>query len=197
MQRLPSSAIALAFVALGAIATEPVRAADARFTAFVASLWPEAQQAGVSRATFDKATLGLEPDYKLPDLVLPGKRPSAASPQAEFVQVPADYLREASIARLAEYGQSLRQQYRSVLDRIEKQYGVPATVILAIWGRETDYGRYTLAVTLILWIEIVNENGSADLAVEMHDGAAAGLVIALYAVDPVVADRGGRVVDLE
>ena len=56
----------------------------------------------------------------------------------------ADYVREASIARLAEHGQSLRQQYHAVLDRIEQQYGVPATIILAIWARETDYGRYTL-----------------------------------------------------
>lgn len=123
-------------------------AADARFTAFVASLWPEAQQAGVSRATFDAATRGLEPNYRLPDLVLPGRPPSAA-PQAEFVQVPADYVREAAIARLAEHGQSLRQQYRAVLDRIEQQYGVPATIILAIWARETDYGRYTLPYNAI------------------------------------------------
>ena len=118
-------------------------APDPRFTAFIASLWPEAQAQGVSRATFDLATRGLEPDYKLPDLQLPGRKPSAPS-QAEFVQVPADYVREASIARLAEHGQSLRQQYRAVLERIEQQYGVPATIILAIWGRETDYGRYQL-----------------------------------------------------
>jgi len=123
-------------------------APDARFTAFIASLWPEAQQAGVSRATFDAATRGLEPNYRLPDLALPGRAPSTA-PQAEFVQVPADYVREASIARLAEHGQSLRQQYRAVLDRIEQQYGVPATIILAIWARETDYGRYTLPYNAI------------------------------------------------
>ena len=28
--------------------------------------------------------------------------------------------------------------------QIEQQFGVPATVVLAIWGRETDYGRYAL-----------------------------------------------------
>src|SRR3989440_10812113 len=31
----------------------PAHAADAAFTQFIASLWPEAQAAGVSRATFD------------------------------------------------------------------------------------------------------------------------------------------------
>jgi lytic murein transglycosylase len=119
-------------------------AADAAFTQFIASLWPEAEQAGVSRATFDAATRGLEPDYKLPDLVLPGRSPSAAPAQAEFVQVPADYVKEATIARLASEGQRLLQQYRPTLTAIEQRFGVPPSIILAIWGRETDYGRYSL-----------------------------------------------------
>lgn len=118
--------------------------ADAAFTRFVASLWPEAREAGVTRATFEAETRALGPDYKLPDLVLPGRAPSAAPPQAEFVQVPADYVKEAAIARLAAYGRKLRQQYADVLERIERQYGVPGSVILAIWARETDYGRHRL-----------------------------------------------------
>jgi lytic murein transglycosylase len=116
-------------------------AADTAFTQFVASLWPEAQAAGVSRAVFDRETAGLEPDYKLPDLILPG-RPATGNPsQAEFVQVPADYIKEASIARLAGEGARLLAQYRPALDKIESRFGVPATIVLAIWGRESDYGR--------------------------------------------------------
>src|SRR6516165_6783267 len=122
----------------------PACAADAAFTQFVTSLWPEAEAAGVSRATFDRETAGLEPDYKLPDLILPGRPPTGAPAQAEFVQVPADYIKEAAIARLAEHGQKLLQQYRPSLDAIESRFGVPATVVLAIWGRETYFGRYTL-----------------------------------------------------
>ena len=119
-------------------------AADAGFTAFIASLWPEAQTAGVTRATFEAQTRGLEPDYKLPDLILPGRPAAGAPSQAEFVQVPADYVKEASIARLAQDGQRLLQQYHAALTGIEARFGVPATIVLAIWGRETDYGRYTL-----------------------------------------------------
>lgn len=122
----------------------PAFAADAAFTQFIASLWPEAQAQGVSRATFDTETRGLEPDYKLPDLILPGRPATGAPSQAEFVQVPADYIKEASIAKLAEEGQRLMQKYRDALSGIEKRFGVPATIVLAIWGRETDYGRYTL-----------------------------------------------------
>ncbi|MBV9530781.1 MAG: lytic murein transglycosylase, partial [Bradyrhizobium sp.] len=91
------------------------RAADPAFTQFIASLWPEAQMAGVSRAAFAAETRGLEPDYKLPDLILPGRPPTGAPAQAEFVQVPADYIKEASIARLAAQGQKLLQQYRPSL----------------------------------------------------------------------------------
>jgi lytic murein transglycosylase len=120
------------------------RAADAGFTQFIASLWPEAQQAGVSRLTFDAETRGLEPDYKLPDLLLPGRPSTGAPSQAEFVQVPADYVNEASIARLAAEGQRLLAKHRDTLSAIEARFGVPPTIILAIWGRETDYGRYTL-----------------------------------------------------
>jgi lytic murein transglycosylase len=122
----------------------PAHASDPGFTRFVTSLWPEAQRAGVSRATFDSVTAGLEPDYKLPDLILPGRPATGAPSQAEFVQVPADYLKESSIARLAAEGQRLMQKYGPTLNAIEKRFGVPAPIILAIWGRETDYGRYTL-----------------------------------------------------
>jgi lytic murein transglycosylase len=122
----------------------PVLAADAAFTQFIVSLWPEAEAAGVSRATFDAETRGLDPDYKLPDLILPGRPATGAPSQAEFVQVPADYIKEAAIAALATEGQRLMQKYQTALQAIEARFGVPATIVLAIWGRETDYGRYTL-----------------------------------------------------
>jgi lytic murein transglycosylase len=131
-------------IVLAVLGGPPARAADAAFTQFIASLWPEAQAAGVSRATFDTETRGLEPDYKLPDLILPGRPATGAPSQAEFVQVPADYVKEASIARLAAEGQKLLQKHLMALNEIEKRFGVPATIVLAIWGRETDYGRYTL-----------------------------------------------------
>ncbi|GGF73645.1 transglycosylase [Azorhizobium oxalatiphilum] len=137
----PRFLLAVLLVALTAQA--PARAADAAFTAFIASLWPEAQAAGVSRATFERETRGLEPDYKLPDLVLGGRPATGARAQPEFVQVPADYVKEATIARLANEGRRLMQQHRAALEEIERRFGVPASVVLAIWGRETDFGRYT------------------------------------------------------
>jgi lytic murein transglycosylase len=115
--------------------------ADAAFQAWLQSLWPQAQTLGVSRATFDLATNGLEPDLSLPDLVLPGRPERPDRGQAEFVQTPADYLKEGTIAGLAAHGRKLLDQYRAPLSAIEQQFGVNPTVLLAIFGRETDYGR--------------------------------------------------------
>jgi len=76
------------------------RAADAAFTQFIASLWPEAQAAGVSRATFEAETRGLEPDTNLPDLILPG-RPATGAAGAGRVRAGAGRLPEGSEHRAA------------------------------------------------------------------------------------------------
>jgi lytic murein transglycosylase len=115
--------------------------ADAAFQAWLQSLWPQAQALGVSRATFDQATNNLDPDLSLPDLVLPGRPERPERGQAEFVLTPADYLKEGTIAGLAAHGRKLLDQYRAPLSAIDQQFGVDPTILLAIFGRETDYGR--------------------------------------------------------
>jgi lytic murein transglycosylase len=137
-------ALAVSMFVAFCMATPQARATDAGFARFVESVWPDAHKAGVTRATFEAQTRGLEPDYKLPDLLLPGRPATGAPSQAEFVQVPAAYVKETTIARLAGEGRKLMQQHRATLAAIEKRFGVPGSVILAIWGRETDYGRYRL-----------------------------------------------------
>ena len=137
------AALALAVVAMTAT-MPPVRArADLAFERFLASLWPQAQNLGVSRATFVAATRGLKPDYSLPDLEISG-RPEKPAAQPEFVQTPAQYLKASTFNRLATEGRRLKAKYRGTLAAIEKRFGVPGDVVLAIWARETDYGRYPL-----------------------------------------------------
>src|SRR6516162_9746191 len=125
----------------GLLGVRNTYAADAAFAAFLQSLWPQAQELGVSRATFDAATRDLEPDLTLPDLVIPGRPERPAAGQPEFVTTPADYLKEPVIERLAGDARKFYDRYRVPLDAIERQFGVPATIVLAIFGRETDFGR--------------------------------------------------------
>src|SRR6266481_1913702 len=119
---------------LAAAAVTSVQAADPAFHRWLEEVWPQAQALGVSRATFDTATRGLEPDLTLPDLVLPGRveRPSAGQP--EFVTTPADYLKEPAIERLAGDARRIYERYRTPLDTIERQFGVPPAILLAIFG---------------------------------------------------------------
>lgn len=113
--------------------------ADAGFDRWLAAQWPAAQAMGISRATFARETAGLEPDFSLPDLALPGK-PKAPDRQAEFVQTPAAYVSDKAIATYAARGRKLAAQYRTQLAALERQFGVPGPILLAIWARETSYG---------------------------------------------------------
>jgi lytic murein transglycosylase len=140
MMRLHGAVIAMILATVLAIFAANQARADADFDRFLESLWPQAQALGVSRATYDAATRGLAPDLTLPDLALPGKPQAPPPGQPEFVQTPAQYLREPTFARLATRGRALAAQYRDALTRIEKRFGVPGPVVLAIWGRETDFG---------------------------------------------------------
>ncbi|CAL8971347.1 Membrane-bound lytic murein transglycosylase B [Rhodoplanes serenus] len=143
--RLRHVAVALlAAVAMLLLAPVPGRAADPAFQQWLQALWPDAQKLGVSRATFEQAIRGIEPDLSLPDLVIPGRPQAPPRGQAEFVQTPAEYLREKTLASLAGQGRSLLAQHRETLRRIEERFGVPPAVVLAIWGRETAFGNYKL-----------------------------------------------------
>jgi lytic murein transglycosylase len=143
LSRLLAVATLISLMLLGALChagISPAFAADAAFAQFIAALWPQAQALGISRATFETATRGLEPDYSLPDLAIPGRAEQPQRGQAEFVQTPADYLKETNIARLAAQGARLAGQHAATLRAIEQRFGVPGNVVLAIWGRETDFG---------------------------------------------------------
>jgi lytic murein transglycosylase len=144
MSPLPRCAALLLAALLVAGTAISANAADPLFQRWLQGLWPQAQALGVSRRTFDAATQAVEPDLTLPDLDLPGREGAPPRGQAEFVQTPADYIKETSIARLAERGKKLAAEHSRTLTAIEQKLGVPGNVLLAIWGRETDFGNYKL-----------------------------------------------------
>ena len=128
----------LPFPALAASKTD----VEAQFQAWIQkNFWPEAQKAGISEKTFQAAFAGVTLNWDLPDLEPPGfpKPKQQAQTQAEFSS-PAPYFNEARLQKLAATGRGLASQYGPVLRRIEKTYGVPGPILLAIWGRETGFG---------------------------------------------------------
>ncbi|MEM8775443.1 MAG: lytic murein transglycosylase [Pseudomonadota bacterium] len=103
-------------------------------------IWPEARREGVSRSVFDRAFNGITLNWKLPDLMPPGSNSKAPKKQsqAEFGN-PRRYFR--GVGSDASAAVSLRRKYAQTLARVEKKTGVPAHIILGIWGRESGYGR--------------------------------------------------------
>ena len=115
---------------------------EAGFAAWRQALWTEASAAGVSRKTFDGALGGVTLDWSLPDLEPPGGAAAAErkpTRQAEFGS-PGRYFSPTNLSILIERGRAERDKRRADLDAIERRYGVPHQILLAIWGRETAYG---------------------------------------------------------
>ncbi|MBS1302559.1 lytic murein transglycosylase [Loktanella sp. SALINAS62] len=107
-----------------------------------ATLWPLASRAGVARPVFDAALAGITLDWDLPDLVPPGTSaaPHGISRQAEF-GAPARYFASNTIDGAVSGGRQMAQRHAAALAATARATGVPAHIILAIWGRESAYGR--------------------------------------------------------
>ena len=150
MSRSQTLSAAMLGIALASSVTTTTSAADVAFQRWLEGLWGQAQTMGISRRTFDAAIRGVEPDLTLPDLELPGRVDAPPRGQAEFVQTPADYIKEANIARLAERAKALAAEHGRTLAAIEQRFGVPGNVLLAIWGRETAFGGYKLPKNAII-----------------------------------------------
>ncbi|MBS7697891.1 MULTISPECIES: lytic murein transglycosylase [unclassified Chelatococcus] len=130
-----------AFIALALLqGVLPQVAVAQDFGAFLREIRGEASAAGVTTATFDAETAGLTPDLGLPNLDLPGRRGPSNSGQSEFTLTPAQYLAPKALSAQAARGRQYLARHRQALAAIERRYGVPGSVVLAIWGRETAFG---------------------------------------------------------
>lgn len=60
--------------------------------------------------------------------------------QPEFTRTPWAYLDSAVSPQRIAQGQAMRAQHHAALDAAATRHGVPAAVITAIWGMESNYG---------------------------------------------------------
>jgi lytic murein transglycosylase len=122
-------------------------AVEKQFHAWIESdIWPAAKAEGISRKAFDRAFQGVAVNWSLPDLTPPGEKPKKEKKQsqAEFSS-PAPYFSEKRLVKLTADGRAFASQHAKLLKSIEKRFGVPGDIVLAIWGRETGYGQATIS----------------------------------------------------
>jgi membrane-bound lytic murein transglycosylase B len=112
------------------------------FKHFLIGLEAEAKSKGLPYQVL-RASYGTTKPAPLP------KARKAETKQAEFTGTLEAYLNRAvSPARVAR-GKALLAEHRRTLKKLEKTYGVPPELMMALWGIESDYGRNTGTMPLI------------------------------------------------
>ena len=112
---------------------------DSDFRVFVKQLGEQAAAQGVSRATIDAVVPTLALNQRVIDLdrAQPGGAPNSAIPKF------APYQRGHVDTARIEGGRVKYRALRGLLGRVERETGVPESIMVAIWGHETNYGRVT------------------------------------------------------
>lgn len=110
---------------------QAIMAAAANFPQCIGALWPLAAKRGISRASFDAATRGLEPDLQIMELL--DRQPEFTKPVWEYLDILVNEKRIAT-------GREMLKQYAPIFDSVERTFGVDRHVITAIWGIESNYG---------------------------------------------------------
>jgi membrane-bound lytic murein transglycosylase B len=106
-------------------------AAPASFQTFLAGLRTEAQRAGISAATLDRAFAGVQPNQK----VLERDRH-----QPEFTMTWAQYRALLITDQRIANGRAAYRQNSALLDRVRDRFAVDPGVIVGIWGLESSFG---------------------------------------------------------
>jgi lytic murein transglycosylase len=102
------------------------------FNAFMSAMAREAQAAGVSRGVIDSAFAGVTPD----PAVLSFDRRQRGTFRKSF----EEYARTRVIPARINRAKTLMVKHAALLGRIEKQFGVPKELVMAIWTMESDNG---------------------------------------------------------
>ncbi len=109
---------------------------DSGFQAYLVTLAAKAEAEGITRRTIDAVipTLTYNPRVVDLDRQQPESQPNAPVPMYE------QYRRSHIDANRITRGREAYQRERSRLQSVELQTGVPESIMVAIWGNETNYG---------------------------------------------------------
>jgi lytic murein transglycosylase len=103
------------------------------FNTFVAAMSAEAAAAGISQGVISQALGGVQQDMA----VLNFDRRQRGTFNKSFEQYVSTRVGSGRING----GRAMMQRHAALLSRIERQFGVPPQILVAIWGLETDFGK--------------------------------------------------------
>jgi membrane-bound lytic murein transglycosylase B len=133
--RLTVVAVLLTGGAMAGGAQEPAPpTAQTSFADFLVAVRAEARQKGISEATLDHALTGLEPE----PVVIARDRA-----QPELTQSLDEYVAQRLTPKTLSTAQAMAVTHRELLGKIEETYGIPKPLMVAIWGLESNFGKFT------------------------------------------------------
>jgi len=104
------------------------------FDEWVATLRTDALARGISRKTVDEALVTVT---RLPVVVERDRT------QAELVMTLDTYMKRRLTPRVVRDAKAAAGNQKTVLRKVATAYGVPGSVLVAIWGLESNFGRFT------------------------------------------------------
>jgi membrane-bound lytic murein transglycosylase B len=104
------------------------------FPSFVASLKEEALLRGISPELVERALSDLEPS---PTVI------QRDQTQAEVVLTIDQYIQRRLTRGVVRTARQMAAKHRTLLARVDREYGVPARVLVAVWGLESNFGRFS------------------------------------------------------
>jgi len=130
-----SLGLAWSVTTLGAqVAVPAPTAARPEFAEFLSQLKEQALAKGVSGATVEAALTGLEP------LAVVVERDRT---QAETVLTVDQYIDRRLTRRFVRTAREQATAHRKLLTQVSKKYGPPSSLLVAVWGMESNFGRFT------------------------------------------------------
>ncbi|WP_207912382.1 lytic transglycosylase domain-containing protein [Parafrankia sp. BMG5.11] len=136
--RLTLLAILASFAA--ACSSVPSAAQDMSFNSYLQLLVARARAEGVSEQTIQRMTYNLTPNNRV--IELDRAQPGTPSASGNFSPLQPYLNTHVDAARIGG-GRRNYQALGPLAAQLEARYGVPAPIVVAIWGHETNYGSYT------------------------------------------------------
>ena len=112
----------------------PVEPLPPPFDLWIGALRAEAAARGIRPEIIDQAFAGVEPVAQ----ILERDRS-----QAEFTLDLETYLRRRLTRQTVRTAQEMYSRHRTLLQRIGKQYSVNPRIVVAVWGLESNFGRFS------------------------------------------------------
>jgi lytic murein transglycosylase len=130
----------LGFAALASLAfsSSAVSSQDLSFDAYMQAVAAKARAQGVRESAIRAVVTGLQPSQR----VIALDRDNTTSPNNAGFPPLAPYLSSHNTSARIAGGRRVYQQLGPLVGQVERRYGVPASILIAIWGHETSYGSF-------------------------------------------------------